>query len=476
VRTISLWRLTKRQVALGNKIVPASAFAVVSLFVIIRQPFTILPMAITQFTRALVMGRRFDKLFAVPSSQALLASQNASAETRLLIRGGKFSWTRPDKPERDKDFTLDVPELELVPGELLAIVGKVAAGKSSLCSALLCEMTKLEGTQARPSAIAVCLQDAFILNDTVRANILFGQPYDAARYDDAVNCSALKRDLETFPGGDAAEIGERGINLSGGQKARVALARAAFSNAQVVILDDVLAAVDAEVGCVVYLGGASMGIKRTDAGYARAYIFEHMLLGAMKGRTRIVVTNNLDLLERVDRIAVLDRGRLVEVGSRVSLLGRGDSHLNALLAQMSSRQPVAAAASSPQAPPLLAQHSMPDVRPAVVRTPAALTAQRSMPDVKSATAPATRPSIRGKDEFVSSRNLVETAQSRMVRLSLPRALGADAAGLRRAAQTTHRRSKRTGKRAKWRTKCTARTSWRARGSPGSSLRCCCSCS
>jgi ATP-binding cassette subfamily C (CFTR/MRP) protein 2 len=143
-----------------------------------------------------------------------------------------------------RDFTLSVPSLLIAPGELVAVVGQVAAGKSSLCSALLGEMTRLQGAQSRPAHVAICQQDPFILNETVRANILFGKDYDKVtccalllrrltlsvqpaqeRYDQAISCSAMARDLETLPGSDAAEIGERGINLSGGQKARVALAR-----------------------------------------------------------------------------------------------------------------------------------------------------------------------------------------------------------------------------------------------------------
>jgi len=121
----------------------------------------------------------------------------------------------------------------------------------------------------------------------------------------------------------------------------------------VVILDDVLAAVDAEVG---------------------AYIFEHMLLGALKNRTRIIVTNNLDLLHKVDRIAVLDKGNMVELASRQELLDRPDSFLNTLLAQMSKRDLL-----TEKRPPatLLQQHSVPVMSAATPRVPMLLMAQSS---------------------------------------------------------------------------------------------------
>jgi len=144
------------------------------------------------------MGRRYDKFLNVASSMSLNAWSNNSYVSSnehepLAMRNAKFSWTAPEKHRADHDFTLSAPLFEARQGELLAIVGKVASGKSSLCSALLGEMTRLEGEQTRPRRIAICLQDPFILNDTVRANILFGEEYDQTRYDEAVTCAALTR-------------------------------------------------------------------------------------------------------------------------------------------------------------------------------------------------------------------------------------------------------------------------------------------
>jgi len=132
-------------------------------------------------------------------------------------------------------------------GELVAVVGQTGAGKSSLCAAMLGEMVqRIGGPLVAPRSAAYCAQAAWILNATVRENIVFGEAFDSARYAEVLRCCQLDADLAALPHGDATEIGERGITLSGGQKQRVAIARAAYSARQLCILDDVLSALDPE--------------------------------------------------------------------------------------------------------------------------------------------------------------------------------------------------------------------------------------
>lgn len=134
------------------------------------------------------------------------------------------------------------------PGQLVAIVGRVGAGKSSILSALIGEMKRTKGTGGIGGSIAYAPQTPWIQNATVRENVLFGLPFDETRYRRAVYAAALERDLEILPDGEWTEIGERGITLSGGQKARVSLARAIYADSDVVLLDDPLSAVDANGG------------------------------------------------------------------------------------------------------------------------------------------------------------------------------------------------------------------------------------
>jgi len=138
----------------------------------------------------------------------------------------------------------------------------------------------------------------------VRDNILFGLHYDAAWYSEVLDVCALTEDLSLLASGDQTEIGERGINLSGGQKARVSIARAVYSRADIILLDDPLAAVDRHVGDV---------------------IFERCVRRALKGKTVILVTNQLERLERVDRVVVLRDGSITESGTHAELMqARGD--------------------------------------------------------------------------------------------------------------------------------------------------------
>lgn len=128
--------------------------------------------------------------------------------------------------------------------ELVAVVGAVGCGKSSLVSVFLGDMEKISGRVNLLGSVAYVAQQAWIQNATLKENILFGKPFDQKKYDRVIEACALRSDLDMLPGGDQTEIGEKGINLSGGQKQRVSLARAVYQDADVYFLDDPLSAVD----------------------------------------------------------------------------------------------------------------------------------------------------------------------------------------------------------------------------------------
>lgn len=161
----------------------------------------------------------------------------------IKITNATFSWGRNSKD------TLHNINLEVERGSLLAIVGAIGAGKSSLCSALIgMMMNTSDGGEVRVRGrIAYVSQQAWLQNASVRDNILFGEKYNRKRYKRVVDACALAPDLQMMVAGDRTEIGEKGIGLSGGQKLRVALARAVYSDADVIVLDDPLSAVDAHV-------------------------------------------------------------------------------------------------------------------------------------------------------------------------------------------------------------------------------------
>lgn len=154
-------------------------------------------------------------------------------------------------------FTLRQVSLTVRPGELCAVVGGVAAGKSSLLLAALGEMPAAPNTASEPplqpgARVAYVPQSAWVVNASLWENVVMGRPWDAARYKRVLHACCLDADVETLPAGDATEIGERGVTLSGGQKQRVGLARACYTAADVYLLDDVLSALDARVGRRVF--------------------------------------------------------------------------------------------------------------------------------------------------------------------------------------------------------------------------------
>ncbi|WAR17124.1 MRP1-like protein, partial [Mya arenaria] len=195
-----------------------------------------------------------------------------------------------------KDINLDIEA-----GGLIAVVGQVGAGKSSLISALLGEMEKINGDVNVNGSVAYVPQQAWIQNASARDNILFCSPSDRTKYKKVVDGCALTSDFEIFKAGDLTEIGEKGINLSGGQKQRISLARAVYNNADVYLLDDPLSAVDSHVG---------------------KHIFNEVIgsEGLLRNKTRILVTHGVHWLPKVDKIVVLVNGQISEMGSYEQLL------------------------------------------------------------------------------------------------------------------------------------------------------------
>ncbi|CAG8788181.1 13535_t:CDS:2, partial [Dentiscutata erythropus] len=189
-------------------------------------------------------------------------------------------------------------------GKLIAIVGSVRSGKSSLLSALVGEMKKIKREVLFGGNVGYCPQSAWIQNATLRDNITFGLPFDKEKYRQVIKDCCLEQDLKTLPKGDSTEIGEKGINLSGGQKQRVNLARAVYYGADIVLLDDPLSAVDAHVG---------------------KDLFTNCIQGAFAEKTRLFVTHHLHYLPQVDCIIYMENGEIAEQGTYEELMNNGKS-------------------------------------------------------------------------------------------------------------------------------------------------------
>jgi len=206
---------------------------------------------------------------------------------------------------------------KIQPNDFIAVVGSVGSGKSTLISAILGEMrilTSGKGVNVK-GRVAYAAQTPFIFNDTLKNNIVFNKIVHGEKYDAVLEACALIPDLSVLPHGDQTEIGEKGINLSGGQKARISLARAVYHDADVYLLDDILSAVDAHVG---------------------RHLFESCIVNSLLDTPRqssvVLVTNSLQFLshERVTKIVVLDDGVIMEVGSYKELVSKGKLFKNLL--------------------------------------------------------------------------------------------------------------------------------------------------
>eukprot|EP00644_Phytophthora_capsici_P002650 jgi/Phyca11/543332/estExt2_Genewise1Plus.C_PHYCAscaffold_110591 len=260
-------------VVLHRDLTPAIVFTSLALFLLIQAPLRSITSIVSM---------------AIQCSVALERISSFLRMEELKENKGEFAW------DKDGLSLLRDVNLEVKKGEFLVVQGTVGCGKSSLCAALLGEMEKRKGTVFVGGSVAYCSQQAWIQNMTVKDNILFGHPFDRKKYEAVLDACALKSDLRSLPAEDLTEIGERGVNLSGGQQARIALARACYSNSSVYILDSPLSAVDAIV---------------------QNEIFEKCLLGLLKNKTIILVTHNPEIITSkfiTRAVTIDDVGSVVE--------------------------------------------------------------------------------------------------------------------------------------------------------------------
>ncbi|MCJ1476856.1 hypothetical protein MMC13_005525 [Lambiella insularis] len=268
-------------------------------------PLAVLPMVITAIIEATVAVGRLTSFLAAEELQedAVLQKPAAagSGDEALRIRDATFTWDRHDSRRclEDIDFTARK-------GELSCVVGRVGSGKSSLLEAILGNIWKIHGEVVIHGSIAYVAQQPWVMNASVKENIVFGHRWDPHFYDRTIFACALIEDFKTLPDGDQTEVGERGISLSGGQKARLTLARAVYARADVYLLDDCLSAVDQHVGR--HLIDNVFGAK-----------------GLLASKTRILATNSISVLIESDFVALLRDGKILEQGTYEQLMAmRGE--------------------------------------------------------------------------------------------------------------------------------------------------------
>lgn len=270
-------------------------FPALTLFNLLTFPLAILPMVITSIIESSVaVGRLRSFLLTEELQSDAITIKNAVEENgdeSILIRDGTFTWDRYSNGNELQDINFTASK-----GELTCIVGRVGAGKSSFLQAILGDLWKVEGKVVVCGKTAYVAQQPWIMNATVKENILFGYRYDPAFYEKTIQACALAEDFAQLPDGDDTQVGERGISLSGGQKARITLARAVYARADIYLLDDCLSAVDQHVG---------------------KHIIENVLgpQGILSGKTRVLATNSIPVLMVADYIYLLRDCKIIERGS-----------------------------------------------------------------------------------------------------------------------------------------------------------------
>ena len=286
-------------------------FPALTLFNLLTFPLTMLPMVITAIVEASVAMKRLRDYFTADELQpdAVLRepSVQKSGEESVKASNATFTWNRYE----DRNVLENI-DFSARKGDLSCIVGRVGAGKSSFLESLLGNLFKVNGQVTVRGSVAYVAQSSWVMNASVRENIVFGHRWDQKFYERTINACAFKEDFVSLPDGDETQVGERGISLSGGQKARLTLARAVYARADVYLLDDCLSAVDQHVG---------------------RHLIENVLgeRGLLGGKTRILATNSIPVLVEASQIVFLEDGRIVEAGTYTDLLSIKDGHFSALI-------------------------------------------------------------------------------------------------------------------------------------------------
>uniref|UniRef100_A0A671TU31 ATP-binding cassette, sub-family C (CFTR/MRP), member 10 n=1 Tax=Sparus aurata TaxID=8175 RepID=A0A671TU31_SPAAU len=266
-------------VLLGHQLTAAKVFTTLALVGMLVVPLNAFPWVLNGILEAKVSLDRIQRFFK-------LTNQDLQA------------YYGPDSPTDGETGLF----LVLVQGSLVVVVGKVGCGKSSLLAAVTGELSRLSGVvyvADRAAGFGLAAQEPWIQHASVRDNILFGKAHDPAFYQAVIEACALSDDLNVLPNGDKTEVGENGVTLSGGQKARLALARAVYMDKDIYLLDDPLAAVDTDVA---------------------EHLMKKCIMELLKGKTRILCTHRLEFVYKADLVVLMDNGTIVRTGTAAEIL------------------------------------------------------------------------------------------------------------------------------------------------------------
>nr|XP_033792775.1 multidrug resistance-associated protein 7 isoform X2 [Geotrypetes seraphini] len=301
-------------VLLGHELTAAKVFTALALVGMLILPLNNFPWVLNGTLEAKVSLDRIQRFFELPDQDLdSYYSSDASSDPDVVLElhQSTFSWSPPlsashfeseEEPEQKGALETCIHHLTVKKGTLVGVVGKVGCGKSSLLAAITGELNRKDGSVyvlGLEQGFGLVTQEPWIQFATIRENILFGKGYNAKFYQEVVEVCALADDLKILPRGDQTIVGEKGVTLSGGQKARVALARAVYQNKEIYLFDDPLAAVDADVA---------------------SHIMEKCILGILRHKTRILCTHRLEILDKADMLVLMEDGKIVQTGPPSEIL------------------------------------------------------------------------------------------------------------------------------------------------------------
>ncbi|KAG7492992.1 hypothetical protein MATL_G00021320 [Megalops atlanticus] len=301
-------------VLLGHELTAAKVFTALSLVGMLILPLNNFPWVLNGIIEAMVSMDRIQGFLRLCDQDlntyySLVAPEDP--QIAVQMKQCTFSWLNVCDPQGQEGTRTNAPEgtlllhslnLTIKKGSLIAVVGKVGCGKSSLLAAITGELSRCQGTlfvQGRENGFGLAMQEPWIQHATVRENILFGKDFNCHFYQSVIEACALTDDLNILPRGDGTEVGENGVTLSGGQKARLALARAIYMEKDIYLLDDPLASVD------------------TDVAY---HLLEKCIMGILRDKTRIICTHRLEFMDKADTMILMNDGTVVKTGTPEEIL------------------------------------------------------------------------------------------------------------------------------------------------------------
>ncbi|XP_053667782.1 probable multidrug resistance-associated protein lethal(2)03659 [Anopheles marshallii] len=295
VPKVSIFLTLVAYVYFDNALTARRVYMLISFFSVIHHSMVeFWPLAVTSAAEGWISLKRIQEFLLQTSVQKVHQkqenlTQRLSGDPFVEFTAAHSTWPNSHFSLQDISFRVDATNHRTV-----AIIGSIGAGKSTLLNMIIGEQCATEGQVTVNGTISYCPQNPWLFEGTIKQNVIFLEQYDEKRYRTVLSVCALERDIEIWPHGDQTMVGERGYSLSGGQKARINLARALYRSAEIYLLDDPLSAVDAHVANV---------------------IFQHAIRNFLHGKLCILVTHQLKYINQVEHIIVVEEGRIAAQGN-----------------------------------------------------------------------------------------------------------------------------------------------------------------